>query len=107
MLLPLIIGFLIGTGFVIFALQNTEIVALSFLGWQFASSMALVSVLLFSAGVALSAVVSIPSAIRDSLLARRLRKDNEKLTEELSAANTALANAHAQSGDVGSSLDLR
>ena len=45
MILSLILGFLLGAAALLFALQNTAIVALSFLGWQFESSLAVVIIL--------------------------------------------------------------
>lgn len=89
-MISLLFGFIIGIAFVIFALQNTAIVALSFLGWKFESPLALVALLVFAAGIALSAAVSIPSVIRDSLRIRRLEKENGVLRNERDELATAL-----------------
>lgn len=83
MILPLILGFLLGASAIVFALQNTAIVALSFLGWQFESSLALLILMAFAAGVTVSLLVSIPSAVKDSFRIRGLKNDNKKLTRQL------------------------
>lgn len=83
MILSLILGFLLGAAALLFALQNTAMVALSFLGWQFESSLALLILMAFALGVIVSLLVSIPSAIGDSLRIMGLRKENRRLAEQL------------------------
>lgn len=83
MILPLILGFLLGAAAILFALQNTAVVALSFLGWQFESSLALLILMAFAMGVTVSLLVSIPSAVKDSLRIMGLKKENKVLTEKL------------------------
>lgn len=83
MILSLILGFLLGAAALLFALQNTDVVALSFLGWQFESSLALLILIAFAAGIIVSLLVSIPSAVRDSLKIMSVKKENRKLQDEL------------------------
>lgn len=83
MILSLILGFLLGAAALLFALQNTAVVALSFLGWQFESSLALLILIAFATGVIVSLLVSIPSAIRDSFKIMGLKKENRRLAEKL------------------------
>lgn len=83
MIIPLILGFLLGAAAILFALQNTAIVALSFLGWQFESSLALLILLAFAAGVTVSLLISIPAAVKDSLRIMGLRSENKKLAQQL------------------------
>ncbi len=63
MIFFLLIGFVLGAAVIIFALQNTEIVSLMFLGWQFESSLALVILLAIASGVAVSALVSLQTVV--------------------------------------------
>lgn len=86
MILSLILGFLLGAAALLFALQNTDVVALSFLGWQFESSLALLILMAFAAGIVVSLLVSIPSAVKDSLGLMSLRKENKRLASELAEA---------------------
>jgi len=83
MILSLILGFLLGAAALLFALQNTAVVSLSFLGWQFESSLALLILIALAAGIIVSLLVSIPSAVKDSFKLMGLKKDNKKLLDEL------------------------
>jgi len=83
MILSLILGFLLGAGALLFALQNTAVVALSFLGWQFETSLALLILMAFAAGIIVSLLVSIPSAVKDSFRIMSLKKENKKLVDEV------------------------
>ncbi|MBU1292806.1 LapA family protein [Patescibacteria group bacterium] len=82
MILSLILGFVIGAGAIIFILQNTATVALSFIGWQFESSLAIVVMLSMLVGIVFSLLASIPSAVRSSMAISRLKKQNKSLQEE-------------------------
>lgn len=92
MILPLILGFLLGAAALLFALQNTAVVALSFLGWQFESSLALLILIAFATGVIVSLLVSIPSAVRDSFKIMGLKKENRQLAEQLASTPTTVVN---------------
>lgn len=83
MLLSLILGFLLGAAALLFALQNTSVVALSFLGYSFESSLALLILMAFAAGIIVSLLVSIPSALKDGLRIMSLKNENKRLAEEL------------------------
>ncbi len=83
MILSLILGFLLGVAALLFALQNTAVVELSFMGWQFESSLALLILMAFAAGIVVSLLVSIPSAVKDSFRIGGLKKENKKLVSEV------------------------
>lgn len=85
MILSLIVGFLLGAAAILFALQNTAVVALTFLGWQFESSLALLVLIALMVGVVISFLVSIPSAVKDSFRIMGLKKENKGLRDELNA----------------------
>lgn len=82
-ILSLLLGFLLGAAALLFALQNTEVVALSFLGWQFESSLALLVLAALTTGVVISILASIPSLIGSSLRIMSLKKENRRLAEEV------------------------
>lgn len=82
-ILSLLLGFLLGAAALLFALQNTTIVALSFLGWQFESSLALLVLAALTTGVLISILASIPSFIGSSFRIMGLKKENRRLAEEV------------------------
>lgn len=82
MLFTLIIGFALGACTIIFALQNTAMVSLTFLSWNFESSLALVIILASLVGLLLGLLLSIPSIIHKSFQVRKLRKENKGLSDE-------------------------
>ncbi|MES2225370.1 MAG: LapA family protein [Patescibacteria group bacterium] len=80
--ISLILGFVLGAAAIIFALQNNEMVALSFLGWQFESSLALVIILATAVGTLLGVLLSVPSIIRRSFAIMSLKRANRGLHDE-------------------------
>ncbi|HEY4489526.1 MAG TPA: LapA family protein [Candidatus Paceibacterota bacterium] len=81
MVFTLVLGFVLGATTIIFALQNTEVVELTFFSWQFASPLALVIIFTAAVGGLLGVLASIPASIHRSLINRRLRKENQQLRE--------------------------
>jgi putative membrane protein len=69
---------------VIFALQNTVAVTISFLFWQFHGSLALVLLVALAAGLVISFLAYLPYLIRGNLSARKLHKHVAELESELS-----------------------
>lgn len=84
MIISLLFGFLLGAAALLFALQNTGVTALTFLGWQFESSLALLVLIAFAAGALTALLVSLPSAFRDGFRIMRLKRENKALSEEVS-----------------------
>ncbi|MEO6536802.1 MAG: LapA family protein [Candidatus Paceibacterota bacterium] len=80
--ISLILGFVLGAGAIVFALQNNAIVSLTFLQWHFDSSLALVIILATAVGVLLGVLASIPSIIRRSFTIMNLKKQNRGLYDE-------------------------
>lgn len=83
MFLSLIIGFVLGAAAIIFAFENTAFVSLTFLGWHFQSSIALVVILALAAGGILGILSALPGIIRRSWQIRTLRRDNAALQDEV------------------------
>jgi putative membrane protein len=93
MILSLILGFALGAAAVLFALQNTEVVALTFMGWQFESSLALLVLVSLAVGMLISILASLPSAVAAKFREMRLRSENRKLAEEVNMHRQAQASA--------------
>ena len=96
MILALILGFLLGAAAILFILQNTEVVALTFLQWQFETSVAFVVILSILVGVILALLLTLPGAIGSSFRMRKLRKHNEALAREAESHKQAADDASAR-----------
>lgn len=83
MILSLLIGFVLGAAAILFALQNTEIVELTFLGWQFQSSLALLVLVSVGVGILISILASLPAALSTSFRIMGLKKQNKELIQEV------------------------
>ncbi len=78
----LFLALLIAVIAVVFAVQNTLIVTVSFFFWKFTGSLALVLLLAIVAGALISFLVSLPAIVRGRWSLRNLRKDyKQRLTE--------------------------
>lgn len=104
MILSLVLGFLLGAAALLFALQNTGITALTFLGWQFESSLALLILIAFAAGALTALLVSLPSALRDGFRIMRLKRENKNLVDEVTSLR---ASAVVVEEEVAPVLDIR
>lgn len=95
MILSLLVGFALGAATLLFALQNPEVVSLTFLGWQFESSLALLVLISVGIGILISIFAFIPSAIARSFRIMGLKDENKKLAESVEAHRQALSAAAA------------
>lgn len=91
MIFSLFIGFVLGVAALLFALQNTEVVALTFMGWQFESSLALLVIASVTLGFIICLLASIPSALSASFRIMGLKKENKNLIQEVHAHRNAQA----------------
>lgn len=64
---------------VVFALQNAAAVTVSFLGWSFTASLALLLLVVFCLGVAASLIASVPSYVKS----RKQLREREHTIREL------------------------
>ena len=80
----LVFALLIALVAVIFAVQNTAIVTISFLVWNFPNSLAVIILLTLFAGVLISILMSAPGWIKNRLALANLRKKNKELESKLS-----------------------
>lgn len=75
----LVFALLIALVAVIFAVQNTAIVTVSFLVWDFPNSLAVIILLSIFTGVLISILMSAPGWIKNRLSMANLRKKNKEL----------------------------
>jgi len=79
----LILALLIAILAVIFALQNTMIIGISFLAWRVTGSLSLALLITLAIGVVIGLLVLAPSAIKNSLAASGHMKRIGALEKEL------------------------
>ena len=112
MILALIIGFVLGAAAIIFAFENTALVSLTFLGWQFQSSIAFIVILALAAGAIIAMLSAFPSIVRRSGQIRSLRRDNAALQDEVATLDARVDAAQREADalrnpQVGNTVDLR
>lgn len=91
-----IIGIILGGGLVVFALQNLAPVMVSFFGWNIQGSVAVIVLVAFLAGVIVSLLFSLSSAITGMINESRLKKHNALLQKDLEEHKVALTEAQHQ-----------
>ena len=79
----LIMALVIALIAVIFALQNTMTITISFLAWEVTGSLSLVLLVTLAIGVVIGLLVLSPSAIKNSIAASSHRKRVGSLEKEL------------------------
>jgi uncharacterized integral membrane protein len=80
----LVFALLISLVAVVFAVQNTTMVTISFLMWDLNNSLAVVILLTVVTGVLISILASLPSWIKNRVYMMNLRKKNKDLETKLS-----------------------
>lgn len=97
MLFFLLIGAILGALSVIFVLQNIIPITVTFLAWQIEGSLAVILFLAMMSGVIITLLVLLPGLIRDEWRYAQLRKEKEKVEDELTTTrkviNEVAANA--------------
>jgi uncharacterized integral membrane protein len=105
MILSLFVGFVLGAAALLFAIQNTTAVALTFLGWQFTSSLAVV-VASVVVGILISILATLPAALSRTFRIMGLKKENKNLVQEVETHRNARATLE-QSVEESGVIDLR
>jgi len=79
------LAFLVAIGITIFAVQNSTApaVTIKFLSWEFGTSLMSTLMLSLGLGMLIILLLWIPTAIRASLRAKKLRKEIEVLKREI------------------------
>src|SRR3989344_3799018 len=83
MIILFIIGLLVGAVSVIFALQNVAVVTVTFFSYQVTGSLALILSLAIAAGALVVILILLPELIKNYFQYKGMKKENEKLAEEL------------------------
>jgi len=83
MIILFIIGLLLGAVSVIFALQNIDIITVTFFSWHLTGSLALILLLTIATGILITVLLVLPGSIRNYFRYKKLEKENRKLIEEL------------------------
>ena len=87
MILPLVLGLIIGGAAVVFVLQNITPITVTFFVWQVEGSLAVVLLATLLTGMLLSSLILLPGILKAGWQVRQLIKRNKKL-EEGSMINT-------------------
>ena len=87
----LIVALVVAIVAVIFALQNTMTITISFLAWEVTGSLSLVLLVTLAIGAVIGLLVLAPSAIRSSMSASSQRKRLGSLEKELDEHKTKVA----------------
>lgn len=83
MIFFLALGIILGSAAVVFALQNTDVITVTFFAMQFQGSLALILLLTLTVGVTMSLFLILPESIKSYFRYRSLQKSYAKLEEEL------------------------
>ena len=83
MIILFVFGLLLGAMAVVFALQNVVIITVTFFSWQITGSLALILLLTITTGVFIAILLLLPEFISNHFKYKNLKKDNERLEEEL------------------------
>lgn len=83
MIIFFITGLLLGAVAVIFALQNINVITVTFFSWHLTGSLALILSISIIVGVAITILLILPESIKNYFRNKNLKKEIEKLEEEL------------------------
>ena len=97
MLLSLIVGVILGALAVIFALQNTAMVAVTFFAWQITAPLALLILGTVLCGIILTLLVLLPSVIRDELYVAAIKKQKREVEDQLARTRVTQATVNTPS----------
>jgi len=96
MQLMLILGIVFASGAVIFALQNTAIVAVSLAAWQVEGSLALVLLITLGLGVLIAGLISSPAMISRQWATVRLRRQVVDLERDIVQYQKTISDLNAE-----------
>lgn len=77
------VGLILGVVIVTFALQNTEIITVTFFSWEFTGSLALILFLTVAAGMVVTVFLILPKSISNYFKYQKVVNENRKLDEEI------------------------
>lgn len=103
--MALIIGIVLGAGVIVFALQNSQTVMVTFLGWGFEGSVAFIVILALLAGIIISWLMAVPSLIKSMLVESSLKGNNKSLRSELDLHKQKLAETEGKLAEANKEPD--
>jgi uncharacterized integral membrane protein len=83
MIILFIFGLVIGAVAVIFALQNIDVITITFFSWHMTGSLALILILAIIVGIIITVLLLLPGSVANYFKYKSLEKENKKLEEEL------------------------
>ena len=86
MQLFIVLALVIAIALVLFALQNSTIVTVSFLLFHYSGSLALILVLVFTSGLLAGILISLPSLLRKSAAVREQKRRITQLEQGVAGA---------------------
>jgi putative membrane protein len=89
MQLFIILALLIAIAIIIFAVQNSAIVTVSFLSFHYTSSLALILVVLFMLGLLAGILISVPRLLRKSSALREQKRKVKQLEESITRSTAS------------------
>lgn len=96
MIFLLILGGLLGALSVIFVLENTAIVTVTFLSFQITGSLALILFATLMSGIIVAVLILLPALISDEIKFGRLKKQNKALEDELASLKASRASTFVE-----------
>lgn len=83
MIIFFILGLVLGGLAVVFALQNVEVITVTFFGGHLTGSLALILMLAMLVGILITLLILLPQSIGKYFKYRKLKAENIRLAEEL------------------------
>ena len=83
MIILFILGLLLGAFAVVFALQNTAVITVTFFSWHLTGSLSLILSLALICGLMIAALLVLPESISNYFKYKKLKRENRKLADEL------------------------
>lgn len=93
----IVLALLIAIAIVLFALQNSAVVTVSFLLLHFNGSLALILVLVFTSGLLVGILISIPSLLRKNTDLREQKRRVKQLEQSITGNTVSLPTSQNRS----------
>ena len=77
----ILLGLVLGAVVIIFALQNSVVITVSFLAWEFTGPLTFILLAAIASGLLISSLLSIPDYFRQALRISKLKDKTAKLRE--------------------------
>jgi uncharacterized integral membrane protein len=94
MIILFTLGIFLGAIAVIFSLQNTAVIVVSFFSWTLTGSLALILLMAIGSGILITLLLLLPEFISNHFKNKALRKENTKIEEELRKQKQLTVFAH-------------